>query len=625
MEADKKFFRISITAKILMLVLSLALLLASFGGYSVYVINAIGIKIDRLTKIEAILEASLYNMDAGVSQSTNSVVGAVLGLYLAEQSGEDEEKSKQNFTNGVTRAKLQYEGGLKEVENAISIIEKVLPPSGLRNKKASEEITISKRLQNIIFPPIEKDVLTIYRRLKASLIMIKKDYSSISVGQLALANAALERHSFAYLVPETSLEYMSTNNIELRENLIKKIKRSNLKLDTSQRELSEKSDNVFRDIDLAKNEAFTAMARAKTQSIYVTLTVAVASTLVALTFGLLLTAGIKKKLRRANEAVDSITNGDLSLEIVALGNDEISQLLLSTEKMREKIVEVITAMVVVIDKISENSSSLKVTADQVTDGTNQQASSVQETSASMDEMASTINENARNSQETDDTAKILAENASECSQAMKKTSDAMKDIFEKIAIVGEITRKIELLALNASVEAARAGEHGKGFAVVASEVSKLAELSKNAASAIEKSSSDGKQVADHTNQMLDDLLPEIKKTQDLVQNISASSKEQSIGADQINGAIKTLDAVIQQNAAVSSDLSITANELSEIIPNLKNLVHQFKLAENQTNEAENIPGRSLLDPIETKKELENNQSNPVALKRDSQQQDFGRY
>ena len=83
MEADKKFFRISITAKILMLVLSLALLLASFGGYSVYVINAIGIKIDRLTKIEAILEASLYNMDAGVSQSTNSVVGAVLGLYLA--------------------------------------------------------------------------------------------------------------------------------------------------------------------------------------------------------------------------------------------------------------------------------------------------------------------------------------------------------------------------------------------------------------------------------------------------------------------------------------------------------------------------------------------------------------
>ena len=311
MEADKKFFRISITAKILMLVLSLALLLASFGGYSVYVINAIGIKIDRLTKIEAILEASLYNMDAGVSQSTNSVVGAVLGLYLAEQSGEDEEKSKQNFTNGVTRAKLQYEGGLKEVENAISIIEKVLPPSGLRNKKASEEITISKRLQNIIFPPIEKDVLTIYRRLKASLIMIKKDYSSISVGQLALANAALERHSFAYLVPETSLEYMSANNIELRENLIKKIKRSNLKLDTSQRELSEKSDNVFRDIDLAKNEAFTAMARAKTQSIYVTLTVAVASTLVALTFGLLLTAGIKKKLRRANEAVDSITNGDL--------------------------------------------------------------------------------------------------------------------------------------------------------------------------------------------------------------------------------------------------------------------------------------------------------------------------
>ena len=123
---------------------------------------------------------------------------------------------------------------------------------------------------------------------------------------------------------------------------------------------------------------------------------------------------------------------------------------------------------------------------------------------------------------------------------MKKTSEAMSDIFERIAIVGEITRKIELLALNASVEAARAGEHGKGFAVVASEVSKLAELSKDAASEIQRSSTDGKKLADETNQMLDELLPEIEKTQNLVQNISASSKEQATGAEQINGAIKTL-------------------------------------------------------------------------------------
>jgi methyl-accepting chemotaxis protein len=166
---------------------------------------------------------------------------------------------------------------------------------------------------------------------------------------------------------------------------------------------------------------------------------------------------------------------------------------------------------------------------------------------------------------------------------MQKTSDAMSDIFERIGIVGEITRKIELLALNASVEAARAGEHGKGFAVVASEVSKLAELSKEAASEIERSSTEGKKLADETNKMLDELLPEIEKTQNLVQNISASSKEQSVGAEQINAAIKTLDNVVQKNALAASDLSKSANELAGLVPDLSKLIDQFKVA-SQANQ-----------------------------------------
>ena len=278
----------------------------------------------------------------------------------------------------------------------------------------------------------------------------------------------------------------------------------------------------------------------------------------------------------------------------------------------------------VIEKISENSSKLEVTADQVSDGTSQQATSVQETSASMDEMANTINENARNATETDETAKLLAENALVCSNSMKKTSEAMSDIFERIAIVGEITRKIELLALNASVEAARAGEHGKGFAVVASEVSKLAELSKDAASEIQRSSTDGKKLADETNQMLDELLPEIEKTQNLVQNISASSKEQATGAEQINGAIKTLDNVIQQNALASSNLSVSANELAQIVPDLEDLVKQFKLAkieddiEINDEKTENLEDTSVDTTDET--DTSSNEENKSESK-----QDFGRY
>ncbi len=249
----------------------------------------------------------------------------------------------------------------------------------------------------------------------------------------------------------------------------------------------------------------------------------------------------------------------------------------------------------------------------------------------MDEMANTINENAKNATETDATAKLLAENAVVCSQSMAKTSQAMGDIFERIAIVGEITRKIELLALNASVEAARAGEHGKGFAVVASEVSKLAELSKDAASDIQKSSTEGKQLSDETNQMLDELLPEIEKTQTLVQNITASSKEQAVGAEQINGAIKTLDDVIQQNAVASSNLSISANELSQILPDLKGLILQFNVRQLESEKSQLIDDEAetfQFEGIET----EHTSERPLREKKLAkdkktklENEDFGRY
>ena len=623
-------FRLNISAKILILVLSLAVLLASFGGYSVYVINSIGVKINRLTNIESILETKVFKMDAAIIESSNIVSGAALALSLSEPLGDDGEKSLNSFNQAVAKSATVYNKGLGELENAIALIKTLVPSSGLKKKKVDSGFSVVKQLNEIIFPPIDPEVLTIYKRLKSSLIMIKSDYTAIEVGQKSLAKAALEHYEFVSLVSENArskvARWRKASDVKRREDLAKNIERGNLKLQTSQKELGQKNENVFRDIASAKDFALSAMERSQTQSLYVTLLVGIASTFVALIFGLLLTAGIRRKLRRANEAVDSITRGDLSVEIISTGNDEVSRLLLSTEKMREKIVEVITAMGQVIEKISDNSNSLKTTAEQVTDGTNQQASSVQETSASMDEMASTINENAKNAQETDDTAKLLAENSVVCSEAMAKTSEAMKDIFERIAIVGEITRKIELLALNASVEAARAGEHGKGFAVVASEVSKLAELSKDAASEIQKSSTEGKQLSDETNQMLDALLPEIEKTQNLVQNISASSKEQSIGAEQINGAIKTLDNVIQQNAVASADLSSTANELSEIVPNLQTLVHQFRLAEYNGRDAEHysqVGPAAKTEETEISKEAAN--SDPETSNTEQPAQDFGRY
>ena len=627
MQKSNKKFNMNISAKILLLVLSLAILLASFGGYSVYVINSMGLKIERLNTIESELETKINKMNASLIQSSNFVSGAALALSVvgADQGEEDHIKAKEAYDQTIKKADVFAKGGLEQLEAATDLIKKLVP-SGLKKKKGKQTSnSISTIFKDLVEPPINDASKNIYKRLKSNLTMIKSDYDSIVDGQNSVRQAVVEYNKYI-TNPEYAL-YSSTYKELNEKNLSKlrvKINRGNLELQTAQKILTQKNENLFRDIQEAKELAFSSMDSAQAQSLYVTLIVGIASTLAALTFGLLLTAGIRTKLRNANSAVNAIRGGDLSAEIKASGNDEVSSLLVSTSQMRDKIVEVIGAMSLVIEKISENSSKLEVTADQVSDGTSQQATSVQETSASMDEMASTINENARNATETDETAKLLADNALVCSNSMKKTSEAMSDIFERIAIVGEITRKIELLALNASVEAARAGEHGKGFAVVASEVSKLAELSKDAASEIQRSSTDGKKLADETNQMLDELLPEIEKTQSLVQNISASSKEQATGAEQINDAIKTLDNVIQQNALASSNLSVSANELAQIVPNLEDLVKQFKLTKIEDDIE---PSKEDEESPESTSPEETNQTDTSSGEnnKSDNKQDFGRY
>ena len=627
MKFKKQNFQFTITLKILLLILSLALLLASFGGYAMYVINSMGLKTERLNQIESALETKISSMNASLIQSSAFVTRATLelGLAGADQRTQyaDIEKSREKFDQEIEKADQFSEEADKDLQEAMSLINKIVEDS--RSKKY-QNLNFQQRIQVIINPPIGRDAIKIYRKMIKALDGIDQINGEIQIAQDKVKKTVIEYHEFmtsSQLSPYSAL-YKKTLG-DLKSEIIK----ANSQLASQQQFLQDMIKdgnflNLFREIQEAKALAFSSMDNAQTQSLYVTLVVGIASTLAALIFGLLLTAGIRTKLRNANSAVNAITEGDLSAEIKATGNDEISSLLISTSQMRDKIVEVIGAMSLVIEKISENSSKLEVTADQVSDGTSQQATSVQETSASMDEMANTINENARNATETDETAKLLAENALVCSNSMKKTSEAMSDIFERIAIVGEITRKIELLALNASVEAARAGEHGKGFAVVASEVSKLAELSKDAASEKQRSSTDGKKLADETNQMLDELLPEIEKTQNLVQNISASSKEQATGAEQINDAIKTLDNVIQQNALASSNLSVSANELAQIVPNLEDLVKQFKLAkiedDIETTEEEDESSENASSDNTDDTDTSSNEDN-----KSDNKQDFGRY
>ncbi len=237
----------------------------------------------------------------------------------------------------------------------------------------------------------------------------------------------------------------------------------------------------------------------------------------------------------------------------------------------------------IIEMLKGSSSQVASGAVQISDscqvlsqGASHQAASTEEVSSAMEEMAANIQANAQNALETERLAADAAREAAEGGEAVLQTTVAMKEITSRINIIEEISRQTNLLALNAAIEAARAGEHGKGFAVVAAEVRKLAERSKVAAGEISAMSGSSMEVAEGAGRRLGELVPKIQQTAELVQRITAASREQEIGAEQISGAVQELDRVVQQNASAAEEMASTAEELSGQAEQLQGMTAFFR-------------------------------------------------
>jgi methyl-accepting chemotaxis protein len=313
----------------------------------------------------------------------------------------------------------------------------------------------------------------------------------------------------------------------------------------------------------------------------VTLALVFGAILAAALLAVWITRGVTRPVAEAVAAAQRIADGDLRDPVQVTSRDEIGVLQQAMRAMGEKLAEVIGEVRGGANALGSASAQVSSTAQSLSQGTGEQAASVEETTAALEEMATSITQNAENSRQTESMAKRQAEQAEESGRAVVETVAAMRSIAERISIIEEIAYQTNLLALNAAIEAARAGEHGRGFAVVASEVRKLAERAQKAAQEIGGLASTSVSVAERSGKLIGELVPAIRKTADLVQEVAAASQEQGAGVGQVNRAMGTVDQVTQRNASAAEELSSTAEEMASQAESLQGIISFFRLAEDR--------------------------------------------
>ncbi len=297
-------------------------------------------------------------------------------------------------------------------------------------------------------------------------------------------------------------------------------------------------------------------------------------------------------LHTATAHARKMAGGDLTGVIDVTRDDEAGQLLAALRQMGVNLRSIVSDVRSNFDEMSTATNEIATGNMDLSGRTESQASSLQQTAASMEELNSTVRQSAGNVANADQLAERATQVAgqggdivSQVVVTMDGISESSRRILDIIGLIDGIAFQTNILALNAAVEAARAGEQGRGFAVVASEVRALAQRSAGAAkeikvlidNSIEKVNA-GTELTGSAGRIMAEVIASVGKVKEVMHEISDTTKEQSLGIDQVNQAVASIDDITQQNAALVEQAAAAAGSLVQQTRCVAQAIAVFKVA-----------------------------------------------